>query len=234
MRKLRCLIVDDEPIARRVIREFVEQSELLQCLGEFENALKADAFLKEQEVDILFLDIQMPGLTGIEFLKSCKVKPVVLITTAYPEHALEGYELDVIDYLLKPIAFSRFVKAVQKARDYIDRNHSMPASNFIFVRTDRKIEKLELNEILFAESIGNYVSIVTAGKTILAYLTMKNLEDQLPGNIFQKVHRSFIVNFSKIEAIENNHIRIGAKQIAIGKNFLESVQRIVNERLLKR
>src|SRR5882757_6152118 len=162
MKKLKCIIVDDEPVARKILREFVEQVNFLELSGQFENAMKADAFLQANKVDILLLDIQMPKLSGLEYLKRAEVKPLVILTTAFPEYALEGYELDIIDYLLKPVAFSRFLKAVQKAKEYAElRNATMPAgtSSYIFVRSEKRIEKIEIADILYTESMGNYVNI---------------------------------------------------------------------------
>lgn len=236
MNGLRCIIAEDEPIARKIIREFIGQIEYLELAGEFENAIKAESFLQKHEADILFLDIEMPRLSGIDYLKSCTVKPLVIITTAYPEYALEGYELDVIDYLVKPIAFARFLKAAQKAKEYIELSRSAKnyGEDYLFVRCDRRIEKIDLADVLYFESNGNYVSIVFAGKKLVAYLTLKNLEEQLPRDRFLKVHRSFLVNFSRIEKVEDNHIVAGGKPVPIGRSYHDTVSRMIAERLLKR
>lgn len=235
MKKIRCLIVEDEPIARKIIREFIAQVDYLELAGECENAVKAEVFLQQQEADVLFLDIEMPKLSGVEYLRNGRVKPLVIITTAYPEYALEGYELDVVDYLLKPVAFTRFLKAVQKASEVkILHAAANPDPDMLFVRCDNRLEKINLTEVLYFESSGNYVSIVLPGKKLLAYLTLKSLEEQLPPNRFIKVHRSFLVNFSKIEKIENNQVAAGGKQIPVSRNYADELNKAISIRLLKR
>jgi DNA-binding LytR/AlgR family response regulator len=237
MRKLRCIIVDDEPIARKILQEFVEQVPFLEAAGQFENALKAEAFLQTNKVDLMLLDIEMPKLSGINYLKRPGVKPMVILTTAFPEYALEGYELDIIDYLLKPVAFNRFLKAVQKAKEFADlRDMPLPhtAPSWIFVRSEKRIEKIELKDILYIESLGNYVTIYTEAKSIIAYLTMKGLENQLPAGEFIKIHSSFLIAASKIEAIEGNMVKLKDKTLPVSRNCREALMQLVEQRLLKR
>ncbi|MDB4920070.1 LytTR family DNA-binding domain-containing protein [Mucilaginibacter sp.] len=237
MKKLSCIIVDDEPVARKILHEFVEQVPFMDMQGKFENAMKAEAFLKNNIVDIIFLDIEMPKVSGLQLLQKMHIESIVILTTAFPQYALEGYELDIIDYLLKPFAFSRFLKAVQKAKDYYGLKHLATATlqpSYIFIKSDKRIEKIELNDILYAECIGNYVSIHTAGKKVLAYLTMKSLESQLPLNEFIKIHQSYLVNASKIDAIEGNEIKIGSRSLPMSRNNREIVMNIKHQRLLKR
>jgi len=162
---------------------------------------------------------------------------MVILTTAFPQYALEGYELDIIDYLLKPFALSRFLKAVQKAKDYHEmktRTSGALQSSYIFIKSDKRIEKIELHDMLYAESVGNYVSVYTEGKKIIAYLTMKSLESQLPADEFIKIHQSYLVNCSKIEAIEGNEVKIGGKSLPISRNYRDLMMKIVHQRLLKR
>ena len=237
MKKLRCIIVDDEPIARKILQEFVEQVPFLEPAGQFENALKAEAFVQYNKVDIMFLDIEMPKRSGLDYLKQSAVKPLVILSTAFPQYALEGYELDIIDYLLKPVAFPRFLKAVQKAKEYADlRDATTPTTlpSWIFVRSDKRIEKIELRDILYIESLGNYVNIYTDNKKILAYLTLKGLEGQLPALEFIKVHQSFLVNCSRIDAIEGNTIRMKDKTLPVSRNYRDALMQMVDQRLLKR
>ena len=237
MKKLSCIIVDDEPIARKILREFVEHIPFLDLQGEFENAEKAKVFLGRNTIDIILLDIEMPEVSGLQLLQKMHIESLVIVTTAFPKYALEGYEMDVIDYLLKPFAFSRFLKAVQKAKDYYQIKHAAVAtqqSSYIFIKSDKRIEKIELSEITYAESVGNYVSIHTENKKMLAYLTMKSLESQLPIDDFIKIHQSYIVNCSKIQAIEGNEIKTAGKSLPISRNFRDSVMKIVHKRLLKR
>jgi DNA-binding LytR/AlgR family response regulator len=237
MKKLSCMIVDDEPVARKILQEFVEQVPFLDLQGKFETAAKAEAFLKQQAVDLIFLDIELPKVSGLQFLQSLQLQSLVILTTAFPQYALEGYELDIIDYLLKPFSLSRFLKAVQKARDYYLMKHVLTAASqpsYIFIKSDKRIEKIELSDILFAESIGNYVCIHTTGKKILAYLTMKSLEAQLPHQEFIKIHQSYLVNSSRIDAIEDNQIRLSSIALPISRHYRETVMKIVQQRLLKR
>jgi DNA-binding LytR/AlgR family response regulator len=237
MRKLRCIIVDDEPIARKILQEFVEQVPFLEPAGQFENSLKAEAFLQYNKIDIMFLDIEMPKRSGLDYLKQSAIRPLVILTTAFPQYALEGYELDIIDYLLKPVAFSRFLKAVQKAKEYADlRDATVPPTvpSWIFVRSDKRIEKIELRDILYIESVGNYVNIFTDNKKILAYLTLKGLEGQLPALEFMKVHQSFLVNCSRIDVIKGNTIRIKDKTLPVSRNYRDALMQMVEQRLLKR
>jgi DNA-binding LytR/AlgR family response regulator len=237
MKKMRCIIVDDEPVARKIIREFTEQVPFLELVGEFENVAKTKAFLHTDHADLMFLDIEMPKISGLDYLKRSTVDPLVILTTAFPEYALEGYELDIIDYLLKPIAFNRFLKAVQKAKEYNELRHTQPVAanpSYLFVRSEKRIEKIELKDILYIESIGNYVNIHTEQKKILAYLTLKGLEAQLPANEFIKIHQSFLVPFSRISAIEGNQVFINNKPLPISRNYREGVMRVVEQRMLKR
>ena len=237
MKKLSCIIVDDEPVARNILHEFIEQVPFLELEDKFENAMKAEVFLKNNAVDIIFLDIEMPKISGLQLLQKIDIESMVILTTAFPKYALEGYELDIIDYLLKPVAFNRFLKAVQKAKDYYQMKHMATAtsqSSYIFVKSEKRIEKVELNDILYAESLGNYVSIYTESKRIIAYLTMKSLESQLSTDEFIKIHQSYLVNSSKIDAIEGNEIKIGSRSLPISRNCRDMVMKIVNLRLLKR
>lgn len=237
MKKLRCLIVDDEPVARKVLREFIGKTPLLELAGQAENVAKAEAFLRQNETDLILLDIEMPKVSGLEWLKQAELKPMVVLTTAFPNYALEGYELDIIDYLLKPIALERFLKAMQKAWDYAEmRSLILPGAfaSSLFIRCERRIEKAELKDILYVESTGNYVNIYTAEKKLVAYLTLKGLESQLPPLEFMKIHHSFIVNLSRIEAIEGNQVIIGGKGVPVSRAFRDKLMQVVEQRLLRR
>ena len=237
MKKISCIIADDEPVARKILQEFVEKTPFLDLQGKFENAAKTGDFLSENAIDLIFLDIEMPKISGLQLLQKMHIESLVIITTAFPQYALEGYELDVIDYLLKPFAFSRFLKAVQKAKDYYQIKHAATANqqhSYIFIKSDKRIEKIELDEILYAESVGNYVNVHTESKNILAYLTMKSLESQLPVEDFIKIHQSYIVNCSKIQSIEGSEIKLQTQSLPISRNHRDSVMKIIQQRLLKR
>ncbi|MEK6783809.1 MAG: LytTR family DNA-binding domain-containing protein [Bacteroidota bacterium] len=239
MKKLTCIIVDDEPVARKILQEFTEQVPFLDLLGKFESAMKAEEFLKSNQPDLIFLDIEMPKVSGLQMLKRTNIESMVILTTAFPQYALDGYELDIIDYLLKPFALHRFLKAVQKAKDFYEMK-TLPTAigtlppSYIFIKSEKRIEKVELNDILYAEVLGNYVTICTERKKIIAYLTMKSLESQLPPAEFIKIHQSFLVNRSKIESVEGNEIKIGTKSLPISRNYRDSVTNLINQRLLKR
>lgn len=237
MKKLSCIIVDDEPVARKILREFVEHVPFLDLQSSVENAPKAEALLRTTPTDLIFLDIEMPKVSGLQFLQTLAGDSLVILTTAFPQYALEGYSLDVIDYLLKPIAFSRFLKAVQKAKDYHQLRQVATLGqqpSYIFIKSDKRIEKIELRDILYAESVGNYVRVCTERKTILAYLTMKSLEAQLPSDEFVKIHQSYLVNGSKIDAIEGNEVKVGSQSLPMSRNYREPVMKLVQQRLLKR
>jgi DNA-binding LytR/AlgR family response regulator len=237
MKKLTCIIVDDEPVARKILQEFTEQVPFLDLLGKFESAMKAEEFLKSNQPDLIFLDIEMPKVSGLQMLKRTNIESMVILTTAFPQYALDGYELDIIDYLLKPFALHRFLKAVQKAKDFYEMKSpsgtSLPPS-YIFIKSEKRIEKVELNDILYAEVLGNYVTICTKRKKIIAYLTMKSLESQLSPSDFIKIHQSFLVNRSKIESVEGNELKVGEKSLPISRNYRDSVTSLINQRLLKR
>jgi DNA-binding LytR/AlgR family response regulator len=237
VKRLTCIIVDDEPGARKILQEFVGKVPFLELLGKFENAMKAEAFLNVNPVEIIFLDIQMPKLSGLNWLQQTNNESMVILTTAFPEYALEGYELDIVDYLLKPIAFNRFLKAVHKARDYYQLKYTastLMRPSYLFIKSDKRIEKILLDDICFAESLGNYVTIHTQTKKIIAYLTIRSLESQLPAQEFIKIHQSFLVNCSKIESIEGNEIKITGKSLPISRNNREMVMNIIQRRTLRR
>ena len=238
--KLKCIIVDDEPIARKVLQEFIEEIDYLELKGQAENPLKAMALLNDNEVDIIFLDINMPKINGIDFLKSSKFNAHIIITTADPVYAVEAYGLDVLDYLVKPISFERFLKACNKAKELEGQiNPISPAhnnaNNHFFIKSENQIEKVFYDDLLYAEAMMNYVMLYTNSKKMMVYITIKGLEEQLPGEMFIKVHKSFIVNFSKIKSIEGNILNIGNARIAISQNLREKViNEIVRDKLIKR
>jgi DNA-binding LytR/AlgR family response regulator len=237
MKKLSCIIVDDEPVARKILQEFTEQVPFLDLLGKFESAMKTEDFLKSNQPDLIFLDIEMPKVSGLQMLKRINTESMVILTTAFPQYALDGYELDIIDYLLKPFALHRFLKAVQKAKDFHEMKtqsgNALPPS-YIFIKSEKRIEKVELNDILYAEVLGNYMTIYTDRKKIIAYLTMKSLQSQLSPTDFIKIHQSFLVNRSKIESVEGNDLKVGTKSLPISRNYRDSVTNLINQRLLKR
>lgn len=233
---MKTIIVDDEPLALDVLETYIEQIPEINLLGRFNNAIEANKRLSEGDIELVFMDIQMPQLTGIELMKSIKNPPMVIFTTAYPEYAVEGFELSAVDYLLKPISFDRFLKAVNKVNETNKSNISTPKEDYIFVKADKKLIKVYFSDVLYIEGLKDYVMIKKNDGRIVSLQTMKSLEEKLPKDIFRRVHRSFIINVDRINAIVGNTIEItekGApKHIPIGKNYKDDLLAIVNDRRL--
>lgn len=242
---IKCLVVDDEPLALHIIEDYIAKVPFLQLIKATTSAIEAITIVQDGGVDLVFLDVQMPELTGIQFLRIANGKTKVILTTAYPQYALEGYELDVVDYLLKPIAFDRFLKAVQKAQKIIEPvatkavpvKEEAPApapaayddflSDFIFVKTEHKIQKVYLHNILFIEGLKDYISIFTTEERIITLQNMKKMEDVLPEKHFVRVHKSYIVALNKIDSIERSRIFIGDKIIPIGDTYRDQFFRLI-------
>ena len=238
--KLNCLIIDDEPLARKGLREYVQEIDFLYCVASCENALKAASFLNQEKIDLIFLDIHMPKLSGIEFLKTLKNPPLTIITTAYSDYALEGYSLDVIDYLVKPINFDRFLKASQKALEFFElkaraEHSAASAVDYFFVRCDRKFEKVLFRDLSYIEGLQNYAVIHVGNKKLITYITLTSLENQLPKDRFLKVHKSFIISVPHVKAIEKDEIIMDNARIPISRSLHEQVVRqILGNNLFKR
>jgi DNA-binding LytR/AlgR family response regulator len=238
--KLTCIIIDDEPVARKVLQEFIEEIDYLELTGQAENPLKAMSLLQGNDVDIIFLDINMPKINDIDFLKTSKFNSDIIITTAYPVYAVEAYGLDVLDYLVKPIAFERFLKACNKVKDLKGQKSLIPAqpnnsNDHFFIKSENQIEKVFYDDLLYAEAMMNYVMLYTNSKKMMVYITIKGLEEQLPAEIFIRVHKSFIVNINKIRSIEGNILDIGNEKITISQNLREKViNEIVKDKMIKR
>jgi two-component system, LytTR family, response regulator len=223
---MRCIAVDDEPLSLAKIKGFVEQVPYLTLVASFSSAVDAMAYLKENPADLVFLDIQMDNLTGIQMLEIIEPKPRVILTTAYDQYALKGYELNVSDYLLKPFSFNRFLKAVEKAWSQFQSAApviSNEANNFIFLKTEYRLEKVNFNDILYVESRGDYLYIILKQSRILTLMTMKNLVDMLPAGQFIRVHKSWLVSLENIDAIEHGRIRIKDAIIPIGETYRNEV-----------
>jgi DNA-binding LytR/AlgR family response regulator len=245
-RPIRCVITDDEPFARKGLQGYVEQIDFLELKGVCENAIELNSLIKKEPVDLLFLDIEMPYMTGIDFLKNIPSPPKVIFTTAYEKYALQGFEMEVLDYLLKPISFERFLKAANKAFDYWRMQQapsgSQPGSggqdrsqDYIFVKADSKLEKIQFSDILFIESMENYLAIYTRERKIITHLTLKMLQEKLPSGTFIQPHKSYLVAIDKINSIEGNILHILNYQVPISKYQREEVmEKIVNSKLLKR
>lgn len=220
MRKIQTLIVEDEPLAREGLQMYVREIEFLEVKGVCEDALSANKMLSDHDVDLMFLDIQMPKLTGIDFLKSIKNPPMVIMTTAYPNFALQGYELDVIDYLVKPYPFDRFLKAVNKARDFFELKQKptdTPKEDFFFVKCDYRYEKIHYKDVLYVEGMENYVVIYTAAQKYVTLLRMKNIEETLSAGDFMRIHKSYIVSTRAVTAIDGNEVIVAGKRLPLSR-----------------
>jgi DNA-binding LytR/AlgR family response regulator len=233
---MRCIAVDDEPLALKIIEDFARKVPFLELVATLPSAIEAAEFLQREAVDLIFLDINMPHLSGIDFVRMSDRLPPVILTTAYPDYALTGYELDVADYLLKPFSFDRFFKAVTRAYDIhrlragaVEVPPAAPVPDYMMIRVDYSTLRINLADILFVEGLKDYVKIVTDQKNHVTKSSMKNVEDRLPADRFKRVHRSFIVNLDRVQAFENNHLVLGGHRIPLGSNnrdeFLEFLER---------
>lgn len=228
---IRTLLVDDEPLALDILESYVEKLPDLELVGRCENAIQANEVIRTGEVDLVFMDIQMPQMTGIELLKSLPNPPSVVFTTAYAEYAVEGFDLNATDYLLKPIAFDRFLKAVNKVQESMSKPPESKSEDFFFVKADKKLVKIHYSEILYIEGLKDYVIIKKEEGRVIALQTMKSLESKLPSDSFMRVHRSYIINVGKIKAVVGNSIEIvesgKQKSIPIGKNYKDELLKII-------
>lgn len=237
------IIVDDEPLALDIMETYVEQLPDLNLVKRCENALEAREVLKSNDIDIIFLDIQMPELTGIDFVKTLANPPLIVFSTAFPNFAVDGFELNAVDYLLKPVSFDRFKKAVQKC---FEKMESKPTKSimepeetqqeYIFVKADKKLIKVKYSDILYIEGLKDYVIIRTETGRVITLQTMKSLEDKMPMKNFMRVHRSYIVNVDKITAITGNMIELiernETKQIPVGKNYRDELSKVIDDKRL--
>lgn len=240
---LKCIAVDDEPLALDIIEDYVAKVPFLELVKRTESAIEAMQIVQEGNIDLVFLDIQMPELTGIQFLKIAGNKASYILTTAYSQYALESYDLNVSDYLLKPIAFDRFYKAVEKVRNQHQKQDSpiavapepvatptvAPAiQDFIFVKTEHKIQKIELDDILYIEGLKDYISIFTKNERVITLQNMKKMEETLPKNDFIRVHKSYIIAVDKIESIERSRIAIAGKTIPVGDTYRDAFFKLID------
>jgi DNA-binding LytR/AlgR family response regulator len=243
-KKISCLIIDDEPPARDVMKKYISGVELLNLAGECSNAVEALSFLQNHSVELLFLDIKMPHILGTSFLRTLKNPPKVIFTTAFRKYAVEGFDLNAVDFLLKPVSFERFLQAVNKVMQLDLRiekntntsNETLPDQShpFLYFRADRKMVKVFLEDILFIESLKDYIKVVTTNKVIVSKQSISGLEEMLPKDAFIRVHRSYIIATNKIDSYNTDLIEIGKKEIPIGRLFRHDVNRTLNLSSLKR
>ena len=234
------MIVDDEPSARKLLKEFTSNIHFLELVAVSENPIKANALLQSQHVDIMFLDVNMPKMTGIQFLKTLESPPVSIITSAYSEYALEGFDLNVMDYLVKPFSFERFMKACDKANEYLMLLHKKESqnathANYFFVKCNGRIEKITFDELILIEAKQNYIELHTTTRKLLVYLTLKGISEKLPPDQFLKIHKSSIINMDKIRNIEGNVVNMGSVDVTISQNLYDrTIRTILKDRLIKR
>jgi two-component system, LytTR family, response regulator len=240
---MNCIVVDDEPLARQGMEMNIAQVPSLQLLGSFSNALAASDFIRKERVDLMFLDINMPELSGLDFLKALRDAPLVIFSTAYPQYALESYELDAVDYLVKPIRIERFLKAVNKAENHFrllqqDSNTNQVEKiedDFVFIKADRKYFKIYFKDILYIEGLKDYVIIYTADNKIIASMNVKTIAAQLPAAIFARVSKSYIVNILHITSFDNELVYIKSNEIPLGQSFKDDfLKQYIDRKIVKR
>jgi len=237
---LRCIAVDDEPLALDLLEDNIRQIPYLQLEAKCKNAIEAIEILRRENIDLIFLDIQMPGLTGLQFIQSLTVKPMIILITAYDQYALEGFNLDVIDYLVKPVSFERFLKACEKAYQYQKLKKGGSAAevekeDYFFIKCDNAIEKVYYKDLLLVEGMMNYVTLHTTNRKMIVYMTIKSMLEQLPADKFLKVQKSYIVNLEAIKSIEGNALSVGNQKITIGQAYRDEVlSRIVKDKMIRR
>lgn len=237
---LNCIIIDDEPIARKLLQEYIEETDFLTLVGTAENPLKATGLINKLDVDLIFLDINMPKMNGFDFLRSANNLPMVIMTTAYGQYALDGFEMAVVDYLVKPFSLERFLKASQKALELKTLKHKKSAPEktepgYFYVKCDGKIEKVLYDELVYIEAMANYVTLYTLNNKLVVYLTIKGILERLPPEKFLQVHKSYIVNINSVKTIEGNMLHLGITKITIGLSFLDEVMnRLLKDRFIKR
>jgi DNA-binding LytR/AlgR family response regulator len=233
--KIQCLIVDDEPPARELLVSYIEKMDDLEIRGQCSNALEAFAFLQRNPVNLLFLDIQMPRMNGLELIKSLQQRPRIILTTAYREFAVEGFELDVLDYLVKPISFERFLKSISKYHQYNILNQPASTENneepfekaYMYFKVNKDLVKIFLKEIVYIESIKDYVKIVTPGRSIITYQRIGFMEEKLPENKFVRIHKSYIISVDKIVSYNNEEVNVQSFSLPIGRNYKQQFLKLV-------
>jgi DNA-binding LytR/AlgR family response regulator len=226
---IRCIIVDDEPLAREGMELLVKETGFLDLRASCAGALEANQVLSREAIDLIFLDIQMPRILGIDFLRGLQDPPLVIITTAYPNFALEGFELNVLDYLVKPIGPERFLKSVNRAREVMER-----VDDYFFIKCNNGYEKIFYESVLFVEACQNYICIHTAGEKYMTLTPMRSLEEQLPAGTFLRIHKSYIVAIGKIRSLNGNEVTVGQTRIPVSKNYKDELMKIIDGKLIRK
>ena len=226
MNRYKCIIIEDEPLAQNILKKYIADHPSLELVAICPDALEAQSILTQQNIHLIFLDINLPKLSGINFIKTLIHPPLVIFTTAYPEFAVEGFELNAIDYLLKPFSFERFIKAVNKEIEKLNaslQNNIATRTTFIFLKADKKNHKIDLESIQYIEAIGDYMKVVTDSVQLIINETMKKMQEELPAHLFIRVHKSFIISRNRIKYIEGNYVQIEDKRIPIGATYKNEI-----------
>ncbi|MEL6867315.1 MAG: LytTR family DNA-binding domain-containing protein [Bacteroidota bacterium] len=241
---MKCIIVDDEPLAREGVELNIEEVSFLELVGQFGNAISANDFLANNEVDLMFLDVQMPGLTGIEFIRSLNNPPLIILTTAYSEYALEGFELEVVDYLVKPIRLSRFIKAVNRAKEIYDLHQQSSKSkmtvesisnDYIYIKSERRYIRVFFKDIKYIKGLKDYVMIYTNKDKVMTAMNIKTINSQLPDAIFVRISKSYIINIHFIDSVDQDFIQLSGEEIPLGKTYRENfLNNYIKSNLIKR
>ena len=234
MNRYKCIVIEDEPLAQNILKKYISDHPSLELVAVCNDALESQSILSQQKIELIFLDVNLPRLSGINFIKTLVYPPLIVFTTAYPEFAVEGFELNAIDYLLKPFSFERFLKAVNKALEKLNapfsQNPIATKPSFVFLKADKKIHKVDLDTIYYIEAIGDYMKVVTSSGQLIINETMKKLQEDLPPDSFIRVHKSFIISRSKIKFIEGNYVQVEDKSIPIGASYRNEVLTIIDKK----
>lgn len=232
--KIKCIIIDDEPLAIKVIENHLQEFNNFEIAGTFNNPIAALQLLEEQEIDAVFLDINMSKMNGLEFIKSVEVKSNIVITTAYREYAVESFDLDVLDYLVKPIPFNRFLKAINKITQRVSQqrgagqeNSNENADSFIFLKVDKKLVKILFDDIFYIESLKDYIKVYTATDNYLVHKSLTSITEELPSDQFLRIHRSYTISLDKVKSVEGNSVEIDSKRIPIGRKYINQAKQII-------
>jgi DNA-binding LytR/AlgR family response regulator len=235
MNRYKCIIIEDEPLAQNILKKYIADHPSLEIVSVCGDALEAQSILSHQKIELVFLDINLPKLSGINFIKTLLHPPLIIFTTAYPEFAVEGFELNAVDYLLKPFSFERFLRAVNKALEKLNaqltRDTNSKKTSFVFLKADKKIHKVDLDTIFYIEAIGDYMKVVTDNGQLIVNETMKKLQEDLPSDSFIRVHKSFIISRNKIKFIEGNYIQVEDKSIPIGATYRNEVLMAIDKKV---
>lgn len=229
----RCMIVDDEPLALDILRRYLASVPGLMLVGAYRDPMEAFSVLQQQKIDLLFLDIQMPGFTGLELLRSLKQLPKVVLTTAFREFAVEGFELEVMDYLVKPVSHERFLRTLDKFyRTVPKEEHKIYDEPFVFLKVNKEMLKLKFDDIYVIEGMKNYVKVKTAGKDLIVYHTLAYLDDKLPARVFKRIHKSYIINITKIDKFTNGSVEIQGKTVPVGKMYQSDLDILLKRKII--